>query len=143
MLTGHTWLNGRITRDTLRGRVVLIDVFTFECINCARVTPNLQRLYRTYGRRDLEIIAVATPEAPSYQGRLSYLRSQIGKSAIAWPIVVDNDYRIWRAYGVSAWPTQLLFDPQGRLHTTIVGDSQDAVLDRAVASLVRHKANRR
>lgn len=60
VLAGHTWLNGRVTRGDLRGRVVLVDVFTFECINCVRITPNLQHLYRTYGRRDLEIVAVHT-----------------------------------------------------------------------------------
>ncbi|MBC5800458.1 MAG: redoxin domain-containing protein [Candidatus Eremiobacteraeota bacterium] len=138
VLAGHTWLNGRVMRSGLRGRVVLVDVFTFECINCVRVTPNLQHLYRTYGRRDLEIVAVHTPEVPSYQSRLTYLRSQIGKASIAWPIVVDNDYRIWRAYGVSAWPTQLLFDRNGRLRATIVGDSQDAALNGAIAGLIRH-----
>jgi len=52
VLAGHTWLNGRLTRNDLRGRVVLVDVFTFECINCVRVTPNLQSLNRAYGRRD-------------------------------------------------------------------------------------------
>ncbi len=122
--------------------MVLVDVFTFECVNCTRVTPNLQRLYHTYGRRDLAIIAVHTPEVPSFQGRLSYLRRQIQKASIPWPVVVDNDYRIWRAYGVSAWPTQLLFDSQGRLRETIVGDSQDAALDRAIANIIGHKANR-
>lgn len=116
----------------------MVDVFTFECINCVRVTPNLQSLNRAYGRRDLEIVAVHTPEVPSYQGRLSYLRSQIGKASLAWPIAVDNDYRIWQVYGVSAWPTQLLFDRTGRLRATIVGDSQDAVLDRTIAGLIRH-----
>ncbi len=138
VLAGQTWLNGHLTRRNLRGRVVLVDVFTFECINCVRVTPNLQRLYRSYGRHDLQIVAVHTPEVPSYQRRLSYLGRQIAKASITWPIVVDNDYRIWQAYGASAWPTQLLFDRQGRLRATIVGDSQDAVLDGTIARLIRH-----
>ncbi len=143
VLAGHTWLNGRLTPDNSRGRVVLVDIFTFECINCVRVTPNLQRLYRTYARRDLEIVAVHTPEVPSYQGRLGYLRDQIARASIEWPVVVDNDYRIWQGYGVSAWPTQLVFDSGGHLRATIVGDSQDAVLDRTIASLIRHKAHQK
>ncbi len=143
VLAGHTWLNGRVTDGDVRGRVVLVDVFTFECINCVRVTPNLQRLYRTYSRRDLEIVGVHTPEVPSYQQRLSYLHGQTVKASIPWPIVVDNDYRIWQAYGVSSWPTQLLFDSAGRLRATIIGDSQDAVVDRTIARLVRLERVRR
>ncbi len=143
VLAAHSWLNGHLTPGNSRGRVVLVDVFTFECINCVRVTPNLQRLYRTYSRRDLEIVAVHTPEVPSYQGRLGYLRDQIAKASIGWPVVVDNDYRIWQAYGVSAWPTQLVFDSEGHLGATITGDSQDAVLDRTIASLIQQKAHRK
>jgi len=117
VLAAHSWLNGHLTPDNSRGRVVLVDVFTFECINCVRVTPNLQRLYRTYSRRDLEIVAVHTPEVPSYQGRLGYLRDQIAKASIGWPVVVDNDYRIWQAVVTGIRRThycRVKADPPGR-----------------------------
>jgi len=91
VLAGRTLLDGRLTRADLQGRVVLIDVFTFECINCVRVTANLQRLFHTCSRRDLEIVGVHTPEVPSYQLRLGYLRAQVNKASSPWPVVVDND----------------------------------------------------
>lgn len=77
------------------------------------------------------------PEIPSYQSRISYLAQQTQAAALPWPIAIDNDYRIWSAYGVSAWPTQLVFDKNGRrLRNAIVGDSQDDAIDSTIRKLV-------
>jgi thiol-disulfide isomerase/thioredoxin len=130
------WLGLHPTVASLRGRVVLVDVFTFECINCTNITPALKRLYAGYPRSEFEIVAVHTPEVPSYQKRLSYLRRETRAAALPWPIAVDNDHRIWDAYGVSAWPTQLIFDRTGRLRFTIVGDGQDRQVAASVGSLI-------
>ncbi len=107
-----------------------------------RVTPNLKHLSKIYRRDDLAIVAIHTPEVPSYQSRSSYVRDQAQRAGIDWPIALDNDYRIWQAYGVNAWPTQLVFDRTGTLRTTIVGDSQDAELNRAIEKLVDASATR-
>lgn len=130
------WLGSRRSASDLRGRVVLLDIFTFECINCVRVTPNLKRLYRRYARTDLEIVAVHTPEVPSYQSKIGYLARQARAADLPWPIAIDNDARIWNAYGVTAWPTQLIFDRSGRLRNTFVGDSQDGAVAAAVRAIV-------
>lgn len=131
------WIGRPRAAASLRGRAVLIDIFTFECINCVRVTPNLKRLYATYARADLEIVAVHTPEVPSYQSSPSYVAREARAASLPWPIALDNHYRIWNAYGASAWPTQLLFDRHGRLHATIVGDRRDDEVNAAVESLLR------
>jgi thiol-disulfide isomerase/thioredoxin len=131
------WLGERPELSSLRGRVVLIDVFTFECINCTNITPALKHLYAKYPRSDLAIVAVHTPEVPSYQQSIRYLARQTQAAALPWPIAIDNNHRIWDAYNVTAWPTQLVFDRSGRLHVTIVGDGQDRQVATAVASLVR------
>jgi thiol-disulfide isomerase/thioredoxin len=136
ILRAPHWLGTRSDAAMLRGRVVLVDVFTFECINCVRVTPNLKRLYSRYGRSDLAIVAVHTPEVPSYQGRIAYLARQTRDAALPWPIAIDNDYRIWNAYRVAAWPTQLVFDRAGRLRATIVGDGRDGDVNDAVRDCV-------
>jgi thiol-disulfide isomerase/thioredoxin len=131
------WLGRRQTAAGLRDRVVLIDIFTFECINCVHVTPNLKRLYARYDRTDLEIVAVHTPEVPSYQSKIAYLARQTRDAALPWPIAIDNSSRIWNAYGVDAWPTQLLFDRAGRLREKFVGEGNDDEVDAAVGSLIR------
>ncbi len=138
VLAATTWLGGRDAAPNLRGKVVLVDVFTFECINCTRITPNLRALWR--GRaRDFTIVGVHTPEVPAYQGRRPYLTAMLRRSAIGWPVAVDNDARIWNAYGVDAWPTQLVFDRRGRLRARVVGDSQDAHLDATVRALLAER----
>jgi thiol-disulfide isomerase/thioredoxin len=133
------WLGSHPTVASLRGRVVLVDVFTFECINCANITPALKRLYAGYPRTEFEIVAVHTPEVPSYQTRLSYLRRQTHAAELPWPIAVDNDHRIWDAYNVSAWPTQLIFDRAGRLRFTVVGDGQDRQVATSVRLLIHER----
>ncbi len=131
-----SWLGAHPSLSSLHGRVVLVDIFTFECINCVRITPNLKRLYATYPRSSFEIVAVHTPEVPSYQRSTAYVAGQAHASKLPWPIAIDNDQRIWDAYGVNAWPTQLIFDRSGRLHTMIVGDGQDRQVYAAVRALI-------
>jgi thiol-disulfide isomerase/thioredoxin len=131
------WLGGHPTLASLRGRIVLVDVFTFECINCTNITPALKQLYASYPRTELEIVAVHTPEVPSYQRSLRYVARERQAAALPWPIAIDNEHRIWDAYEISAWPTQLIFDRAGKLKYTIVGDSQD----RQVAAVVRSLVN--
>jgi thiol-disulfide isomerase/thioredoxin len=131
------WLGPRPTLLSLRGRVVLVDIFTFGCINCTNVTPALKQFYALYPRSDLAIVAVHTPEVPSYQKSMQYVAREAQAADIPWPIALDNDHKIWDAYGVSAWPTQLIFDRGGRLRTTIVGDGQDQQVAAALRSIVR------
>jgi len=133
------WLENRVSTADLLGHAVVVDVFTFECINCVRVLPNLKRLYASYSRSDLRIVGVHSPEVPSYQRRRSYLAREKAAAAIPWPIAIDNDFRIWNAYGVSAWPTLLIFDRKGNLHTTIIGDGRDSELAAAVRE-VAHRS---
>lgn len=135
------WIGSKPTPKQLAGKVVLIDVFTYSCINCKHVVPELQRLRRQYGLNDLVIIGVHTPELPS-----DYVRSNVEQNlalqGITWPVAIDNDEKLWNAYAVNAWPTQLVFDRSGRLRKTIVGDSQDDDVSAAIRMLVPIKAVR-
>jgi hypothetical protein len=80
---------------------------------------------------------VHTPEVPSYQKSMRYLAREMQAAVLPWPIAVGNEHRIWDAYAVSAWPTQLTFDCAGQLKYTIVDDSQDRQVAAAVRSLVQ------
>lgn len=133
------WLGARPTAESLAGRVVLVDVFTFACYNCQNITPNLRTLHRSKSPDDFAIVGVHTPETPYERDRKNVIQN-IARLGIAWPVAIDNDSRLWDAYGVDAWPTQLIFDRSGRLRKTIVGDSQDADVDRTVAALLGERA---
>lgn len=139
LLAAPNWLNGRPTAAEVRGKVVLLDFYTFECYNCKNVQPNLRALYKQLPRTELVILSVHSPETTFEHDRHALIDS-FGEQGVVWPVAVDNDFSIWNAYGVSAWPTQMIFDRRGTLRKTVVGDSQDAVVDDTVKRLLAEKS---
>lgn len=135
VLAAKTWLNGHPTAASLRGKVVLVDVFTFGCFNCKNVTPNLKKLNAS---GDLTIIGVHTPET-AYERDRGNVIANLREQGIVWPVAIDNDMAIWHAYDTEYWPTQMIFDRHGVLRKTFVGDSQDAELDRYIAAIAAEK----
>ena len=138
VLAAQDWLNGRATAGSLSGKVVVLDVFTVDCYNCQNVVPLLRSLYAADIRRGLAIVGVHAPETPAERQR-SYVAESLRRQGIVWPVAIDNAFSLWSDYGVSAWPTQLFFDRQGRLRKTVVGDSQDAVVRATVEDLLAEK----
>ncbi|HYK52933.1 MAG TPA: redoxin domain-containing protein [Candidatus Eremiobacteraceae bacterium] len=135
VLSSPDWLNGRVNASDVSGKVVLVDFYTFECINCQHVEPNLRKLYHDTQRNDLVIISVHSPETP-YEHDRANLKASFASQGVAWPVVVDNSFDVWNAYGVSAWPTQLIFDRHGKLRQTIVGEGQDDAVDSTIKELI-------
>jgi thiol-disulfide isomerase/thioredoxin len=133
-----SWMNGKVGPGDLRGKVVLVDFYTFDCINCKHTEPNLRNLYQTTSRRDLVIVGVHSPETSTERNRDNLLAS-LKDQGIVWPVAVDNDFSVWNSYGIAAWPTQLIFDRHGRLRSTVVGEGQDDAINRAVKQLVAER----
>lgn len=136
VLTAPQWLNG--TPHSVRGKVVLLDVFTFDCINCKHIVPELRALYRDRAAADFQIIGIHSPETP-YEKIRSNVIANLARQGIVWPVAIDNDFALWNAYNVNAWPTQLLFDRRGNLRYTFVGEGQDPAVADAVSLLVRER----
>jgi len=131
------WLNGSITPADTAGKVVIVDVFTFDCYNCQNVVPNLRAL-NAKRSDDLVIVGVHSPETP-FETKRANVIANLKTQGITWPVAIDNSFAIWNAYGVDAWPTQLFFDRSGKLRATIVGDSQDDAVDRIVQKLLAER----
>ena len=132
------WIAARPAASDLHGKVVIVDIFTFGCYNCQNVTPNLRALYRAHRGRDLEIVGVHTPETP-YETERANVVTNLAKQGIVWPVAVDNGHTLWNAYAAEYWPTQLIFDKHGVLRETVVGDSQDRLVDDTVKALLAEK----
>ncbi len=132
------WLNGHPRTTELAGKVVLVDVFTYGCINCRHVTPNLRRLYAAIPGTDLTIIGVHAPETPEEHVRGNVVR-ELGAAGIVWPVALDNSFAVWSALGNSYWPTQYIFDRHGVLRRTVVGEGQDDLVTSTVRELVAEK----
>ncbi len=133
----NDWVNGRVGSSDLRGKVVVVDVFTVDCSNCQNVVPTLRELYAGDRARGLRIVGVHSPETPPERSR-TYVKQSLDRQGIVWPVVFDNDFALWRAYDVTAWPTELFFDRHGTLRKVIVGDSQDEEVRATVESLLKN-----
>jgi thiol-disulfide isomerase/thioredoxin len=129
------WLNGRATPASLHGKVVLVDVFTFDCSNCRNVVPNLSRLSATKDD-GLAIVGIHSPETPTERVRANVVDA-LRAQGITWPVAIDNGFTVWNAYGVEYWPTELIFDRHGRLRKTVIGDSQDDVVNATIRQLLK------
>ncbi|WP_267226746.1 thioredoxin-like domain-containing protein [Dyella silvae] len=115
-LAGATrWLNSPpLTIDGLHGKVVLVEFWARECINCIHVLPHTKALYDKYAKDGLVVVGVHTPEYDEERDVAS-LQKAMRQFQIDWPVAVDNDYRIWNAYRNQYWPAIYLIDRNGRL----------------------------
>jgi len=138
VLHAQDWLNARVTSPEVKGKVVVLDVFTVDCFNCRNVVGTLRSLYASQRRAGLEIIGIHSPETPPEKQR-DYVAENLKQQGIVWPVAIDNEFSLWDAYGVNAWPTQLFFDRHGRLRKVIVGDLQDDDVRREVEALLAER----
>jgi len=117
-----TWINSEpLTLKSLRGRVVLVEFWTFGCYNCRNTLPSVKSWDATYRDKGLTIIGVHTPELDR-EKNIDNVRREVADLDIKYPVVTDNNYATWNAYGVEAWPTLFLLDKQGRVRWTHVGE---------------------
>jgi thiol-disulfide isomerase/thioredoxin len=132
------WFNtpGRrpLTLSALRGHVVLVDFWTYSCINCIRTLPHLNAWYSKYARDGFVIIGVHTPEFP-FEHSAANVAQAIGQNGIRYPVVQDNNYATWNAYNNNFWPAEYLIDPQGRIRLADFGEGDYAAKERTIRSL--------
>src|SRR6201996_2321136 len=109
------------TLSKLRGHVVLVDFWTYTCINCIRTLPYLKRMYATYHRYGLDIVGVETPEF-TFEQEASNVRQAISGDGIKYPVAQDNDYDTWNAYHNQYWPAEYFVDGNGKLRYVKCGE---------------------
>jgi thiol-disulfide isomerase/thioredoxin len=134
VLGAPVWLNGHPKAADLRGKVVLLDVFTVDCDNCKNVTPNLQHVDATE-KGKVVVIGIHSPETGAEKDR-KYVVNSLAALGVTWPVAVDNDMKLWNAYGIGGWPTEMIFDRHGHLRKTVVGDSQDDIVNSEIDALL-------
>lgn len=116
------WLNGPpLTLRELRGKVVLVEFWTFECINCFHAMPYVKDWDRRYRSEGLTVVGVHTPEFAN-ERIAENVKDAIQRYGIRYPVAQDNEYATWNAYGNRYWPALYLIDKQGRLAYTHVGE---------------------
>ncbi|HEY3961120.1 MAG TPA: cytochrome c biogenesis protein/redoxin, partial [Gaiellaceae bacterium] len=116
------WINSQpLTLSSLHGKVVLIDFWTYSCINCLRTLPHLKTWYSAYHRDGLDIIGVHTPEF-AFEHVTSNVQAAVKRLGILYPVVQDNKYRTWDSYANEYWPAEYLIDKQGHVRYTSFGE---------------------
>ncbi|RZL39680.1 MAG: redoxin domain-containing protein [Rubrivivax sp.] len=126
------WINSPpLTLGALRGRPVLVDFWTWDCVNCLRSVPVIERLHRRYAARGLVVIGVHTPEF-AHERPLDGVQAAVKRLGLSYPVVQDNGYRTWQAFGNRYWPAAWLIDSQGRVVYRHEGEGGEAELAAAI-----------
>jgi len=116
------WLNTEpLTPEALRGRVVLVQFWTYTCINWLRTLPYVRAWAEAYGDRGLVVVGVHTPEF-SFERDLGNVRDAVAAMAIPYPVALDSDYRVWEAFANRYWPALYFVDATGRIRHHVFGE---------------------
>jgi len=118
------WINSKpLTLKQLRGKVVLVDFWTYSCINCLRTLPHLKAWDAAYGKDGLVILGVHTPEF-AFEHVTSNVRAAVKRLGIDYPVVQDNRFKTWDNYANQYWPAEYLIDRNGRVRHTHFGEGE-------------------
>jgi cytochrome c biogenesis protein CcdA/thiol-disulfide isomerase/thioredoxin len=134
-----SWLNTPgnkpLTLAQLKGKVVLVDFWTYSCINCQRALPHVEGWYNDYKNDGLVVVGVSTPEF-AFEHVVSNVRSAAGNLGVDYPIAIDNNYGTWDAYNNEYWPADYLIDPTGEVRAFTFGEGGYATMESNIRSLL-------
>jgi cytochrome c biogenesis protein CcdA/thiol-disulfide isomerase/thioredoxin len=136
------WLNtpggAPLSLQKLRGKVVLVDFWTYSCINCLRTLPYLKAWYRTYAKDGFVIVGVHTPEF-AFEHDVSNVRNATHEYGVRYPVAIDDDYGTWNAYGNQYWPAEYLLDARGHVREAKFGEGDYSKTENAIRSLLSER----
>lgn len=131
------WLNSApLTRQQLRGKVVLIDFWTFGCINCQRALPYVKSWSEKYRDQGLVVIGVHAPEF-AYERNVDNVRRAAERMSLNFPIAIDNDFVLWRLFGNQYWPANYFIDAQGRIRFHHFGEGEYEKSEQVIRQLLQ------
>jgi cytochrome c biogenesis protein CcdA/thiol-disulfide isomerase/thioredoxin len=141
-LTGATeWINSPpLTRDQLKGKVVLVDFWTYSCINCLRTLPYVRAWAEKYKAQGLVVIGVHAPEF-AFEKDPANVKAAVRNLGITYPVALDNDRAIWRAFANQYWPAHYFIDGQGRIRFHHFGEGGYAESEKVIQRLLAENGN--
>jgi len=142
-LTGATtWLNSPpLTAEQLRGKVVVVDFWTYSCINCLRSIPYVKAWAEKYRDQGLVVIGVHTPEF-AFEKSEANVRRNVERLGVTYPVAMDNDFAIWRAFSNNYWPAHYFIDAQGRIRHHHFGEGDYEGSERVIQQLLKEAGAR-
>jgi thiol-disulfide isomerase/thioredoxin len=133
----RTWLNTDqpLSLKALKGRVVLLDFWTYCCINCLHILPDLKYLENKY-KDSLTVIGIHSAKFDNEQ-EAENIRQAVLRYDIEHPVLVDSNFYVWQQYAVRAWPTLMVIDPEGYVIGSVAGEGNRHVLDQLISQIIR------
>lgn len=139
-LTNDVWINSDILRlADLRGKVVLLEFWTFGCYNCKNTLPYVKEAYATYKDKGVEFIGVHFPEF-AYERDVNNVRAFVKQEGIQYPVAIDNDGIAWNAYQMHAWPAFIIIDKRGHMRFRQIGEGRYDRISAALDALIAEPA---
>lgn len=137
------WLNSPpLTTEQLRGKVVLVDFWTYSCINCIRTLPYIRAWAEKYKDQGLVVIGVHTPEF-AFEKKLDNVKTALGTLKIDYPVALDNDYKVWRAFRNNYWPALYFIDAEGKIRHHQFGEGNYDRSEKVIQDLLKEAGERR
>jgi cytochrome c biogenesis protein CcdA/thiol-disulfide isomerase/thioredoxin len=131
------WLNSpELSAEALRGKVVLVDFWTYDCINCQHTLPYVKDWAKKYEKDGLVVIGVHTPEY-AYERIIDNVRDQVKKLGITYPVAIDNNYTIWRNFDNQYWPAHYLIDAKGQVRYSHFGEGRYEAQEQMIQQLLQ------
>src|SRR5215469_8450930 len=130
------WFNsGPLSIGDLRGKVVLVDFWTYGCYNCVNTLPYVTKLYETYKDRGLVVVGIHTPEFP-FERSPANVQAALKRHGITYPVAQDNDSATWNAWRNQYWPAQYIVDQHGNIVFSHAGEGQYDEIERTIRRLL-------
>jgi len=130
------WLNSPpLSLETLKGKVVLVDFWTYDCINCRRALPYVNSWAKRYEKDGLVVIGVHTPEY-AFEHIPANVKEQVRKLGIGYPVAIDNNYAIWRSFDNQYWPAHYLIDAKGQVRYSHFGEGRYEAQEQVIEALL-------
>jgi thiol-disulfide isomerase/thioredoxin len=131
------WLNGSpLTVADLSGSVVLIQFWTFACINCQRTLPYIVKWHQQYAEQGLKVVGVHTPEF-AFEREISNVQKALQQHQITYPVPIDSDFKTWKAYDNGYWPELYLADRQGMVRYNHIGEGAYDTTEQTIRQLLQ------
>ena len=136
------WLNSKpLTADDLKGKVVLVDFWTYSCINCLRSIPYIRAWAEKYRDHGLVVIGVHAPEF-AFERNVDNVKAATSMLKIGYPVAIDNEYKIWRAFENEYWPAHYFIDAQGLIRHHHFGEGEYDESERVIQKLLTDAGDR-
>src|SRR5919198_2165498 len=131
--------NNPLTLSSLKGKVVLVDFWTYTCINCIRTIPHIDDWYQKYAEKGLVVVGVHSPEF-EFEKNYDNVREAVQKYGIKYPVILDSEHGTWNAFGNQYWPRDYLIDSQGYIRHDHIGEGDYNQTEKAIQSLIAERA---